>query len=79
MLVFTGYEVLNCQYTGATLKSHNRSLKTRFAVFPRRFAYAVHKNFGVRLFGEACWCLRNHRPEIDMMLDIVSSNIRTDD
>ena len=51
MLFDTGYEVLDWRYTGASLNSPNRSLKTRLAVFPRRLAYAVHKDFGVRLFG----------------------------
>ena len=47
----TGYEVLNWRYTGASLNSPNRSLKTRLAALPRRIAYAVNKDFGVRLLG----------------------------
>jgi len=47
----TGYEVLDWRYTGASLNSPNRSLKTRLAALPRRIAYAVNKDFGVRLLG----------------------------
>ena len=47
----TGYEVLDWRYTGASLNSPNRSLKTRLAAMPRRIAYAVNKDFGVRLLG----------------------------
>jgi len=47
----TGYEVLDWRYTGASLNSPNRSLKTRFSALPRRLAYAVDKDFGVRLLG----------------------------
>ena len=51
ILLDTGYEVLDWRYTGASLNSPNRSLKTRFAALPRRIAYAVNKDFGVRLLG----------------------------
>jgi SAM-dependent methyltransferase len=51
MLFDTGYEVLDWRYTGASLNSPNRSLKTRLAALPRQIAYAVHKDFGVRLLG----------------------------
>jgi hypothetical protein len=47
----TGYEVLDWRYTGASLNMPNRSLKTRFSALPRRIAYAVDKDFGVRLLG----------------------------
>ena len=50
-LLDTGYEVLDWRYTGASLNSPNRSLKTRLAALPRRIAYAVNKDFGVRLLG----------------------------
>ncbi len=50
-LVDTGYEVLDWRYTGASLNSPNRSLKTRLAALPRQIAYAVNKDFGVRLLG----------------------------
>ena len=50
-LLDTGYEVLDWRYTGASLHSPNRSLKTRLAALPRRIAYAVNKDFGVRLLG----------------------------
>jgi SAM-dependent methyltransferase len=47
----TGYEVIDWRYTGASLNSPNRSVKTRFAALPRRLAYAVNKDLGVRLLG----------------------------
>jgi hypothetical protein len=50
-LIDTGYEVLDWRYTGASLNSPNRSFKTRLAALPRRIAYAVNKDFGVRLLG----------------------------
>lgn len=50
-LLDTGYEVIEWRYTGASLNSPNRSLITRLAALPRRIAYAVNKDFGVRLLG----------------------------
>lgn len=50
-LLETGYEVLDWRYTGASLNMPNRSLKTLLAALPRRIAYAVNKDFGVRLLG----------------------------
>ncbi len=47
----SGYEILNWQYTGASLNSPNRSLKTKLASIPRKILYSIHKDFGVRLFG----------------------------
>jgi len=46
-----GYEVLEWRYTGASLNSPNRSLKQQLASLPRRLAYTVNKDFGVRLLG----------------------------
>lgn len=46
-----GYEIINWQYTGASLNSPNRSWKTQLAGILRRLVYAVHKDFGVRLLG----------------------------
>jgi SAM-dependent methyltransferase len=45
------YEILDWRYTNASLNSPNRSLKTRLAALPRQLAYAVNKDFGVRLLG----------------------------
>lgn len=45
------YEILEWRYTGASLSGPSRTWKTRLASFPRRLAYAVHKDFGVRFFG----------------------------
>ena len=46
-----GFEVMNWQYTNASLNAPDRSLKTRIAALPRRIAYAVNKDVGVRLLG----------------------------
>jgi hypothetical protein len=51
ILLDTGYEVLDWRYTGASLNSPKRSLKTRLAALPRLIAYKVNKDFGVRLLG----------------------------
>jgi SAM-dependent methyltransferase len=45
------YYVLECCYTGAAFTSPKRDWKTRLADFPRRLAYLVNKDFGVRLLG----------------------------
>lgn len=50
-LLDAGYEVLDWRYTGASLNMPNRSLKTLFAALPRRIAYALNKDLGVRLLG----------------------------
>jgi hypothetical protein len=50
-LLDTGYEVLDWRYTGASLSSPNRSMKTRLAALPRRIAYSLNKDLGVRLLG----------------------------
>lgn len=46
-----GYKVIEWRYTGASLSSPNRSWKTRLASLPRRLAYTVNRDFGVRLLG----------------------------
>lgn len=50
-LVDSGYDIVEWRYTGASLDAPNRSLKTRVAALPRRVAYAINKDFGVRLLG----------------------------
>lgn len=46
-----GYEVLDCQYTGACFTAPQMSLKTRLAQWPRRIVSLFNKDFGVRLLG----------------------------
>jgi SAM-dependent methyltransferase len=46
-----GYKVLDWFYTGASLEGPAQHWKTRLASLPRRVAYAVNKDIGVRLFG----------------------------
>jgi len=50
-LIETGYKILDWRYTGVSLNMPKRFLKTRLMSLPRRMAYAVNKDFGVRLFG----------------------------
>lgn len=45
------YEVLDCRYTGAAFAGPQRTWKTKLASLPRRLAYAVNKDAGVRLLG----------------------------
>jgi SAM-dependent methyltransferase len=45
------YEIVHWQYTGAAFASPQRTLKTRLATIPRFLAYALNKDWGVRLLG----------------------------
>jgi len=47
----TGYKIIDWRYTGASLNSPNRSRRTRLVSIVRRLAYALNKDFGVRLLG----------------------------
>lgn len=51
MLADCGYKVVEWQYTGASLNSPQRSLRTRVAGYLRRLAYFFNKDWGVRLLG----------------------------
>jgi SAM-dependent methyltransferase len=46
-----GYDILDWHYTGAAFTSPKRHWKTKLASLPRRLAYAVNKDWGVRLLG----------------------------
>ena len=46
-----GYEVVDWTYTGAAFAAPQRTWKTRLAGVPRRIAYALGKDAGVRLLG----------------------------
>jgi SAM-dependent methyltransferase len=46
-----GYDILDWHYTGAAFTSPKRNWRTRLASLPRRMAYAVNKDWGVRLLG----------------------------
>ncbi len=46
-----GFDVLDCQYTGAAFNTPQAEWKTRLAQLPRRIAYALNKDVGVRLLG----------------------------
>ena len=46
-----GYHIVEARYTGAYAVGARRSLRTIFAALPRRIAYALHKDAGVRLLG----------------------------
>lgn len=51
LLEESGFEIIEARYTGASLHSSQRSLKSRLASFLRRGFYAINKDFGVRLVG----------------------------
>lgn len=46
-----GYKIIDWRYTGASINMPNLSLKTRLARLPRRIAFAINKDWGVRLLG----------------------------
>lgn len=57
-----GYEIRDWFYTGAAFSAPQRRWLTRLASLPRRLAYAVGKDFGVRLLGgETLMVLAKHR------------------
>jgi hypothetical protein len=45
------YDILKCQYTGASMNAPNRSLKTKLANIPRSVVGYFNKDWSVRLFG----------------------------
>lgn len=51
VLAEAGYELVEWKYTGASLNSPERSLKTKIAAWPRRLLYSLNRDFGVRLLG----------------------------
>lgn len=51
LLMESSYDVVDWFYTGASLSTPQRNWKTRFASLPRRLAYAINKDLGVRLLG----------------------------
>jgi SAM-dependent methyltransferase len=46
-----GFKVLDWRYSGAAFNTPQRNWKTRIASIPRSLAYALNKDFGVRLLG----------------------------
>ena len=51
LLAECGYEVIDWKYTGAAFTAPQRNWKTRAVSVFRRVAYALSKDFGVRLLG----------------------------
>lgn len=51
LLTECGFDVLDYQYTGAAFNTPQAGLKTRMAQLPRRIAYVLNKDVGVRLLG----------------------------
>lgn len=47
----SGFEVMHWRYTNASLSGPSQTFKTRLASLPRRLAYLINKDFGVRLLG----------------------------
>jgi len=46
-----GFDIIEARYTGAAFNAPQATLKTRLAQLPRRLAYALNKDVGVRLLG----------------------------
>jgi hypothetical protein len=51
LVVDCGYEVVDWSYTGAAFSAPQRTWRTRLASLPRRLAYALGGDAGVRLVG----------------------------
>jgi len=47
----TGWEVLDCVYSGAAFSSPQATFKTKLAAILRKLMYTVHKDIGVRILG----------------------------
>jgi len=61
-----GYNIVKWSYSGATFNSPQRSLKTKLASVPRRFAYILNKDLGVRIFGgETLFVLAINKDYVD--------------
>ncbi len=46
-----GYEILQWNYTGASLFSPNRNLLTKIASIPRKLLFTISRDIGVRIMG----------------------------
>lgn len=51
LMIECGYEVVDYCYTGSAFNAPQAGLKTKLAQIPRRIAYAINKDWGVRLLG----------------------------
>jgi len=61
-----GYNIIKWSYSGATFNSPRRSLKTILASIPRRLAYTLNKDLGVRIFGgETLFVLARNKDCVD--------------
>lgn len=47
----SGYEIVSWRYTGAAFSSPKRTWKTRLGALPRKIAYLVNRDLGVRILG----------------------------
>lgn len=50
-LIDSGYEIIEWEYTGASVSISNKSLITSLANVPRILVSLINKDFAVRLFG----------------------------
>ena len=50
-LKYTGYEIVDYFYTASSLELPNRGWKANLLKIPRKFAFSVNKDLGVRLLG----------------------------
>lgn len=51
LLEESGFDIVDCQYTSASLEAPQRSFKTKIAGLVRRILFALNHDLGARLFG----------------------------
>lgn len=62
LLIESNFEIVDWWYSGAALNAPKRNWRTVLASFPRRIAYAINKDLGVRaLGGETLYVLARDR------------------
>lgn len=61
-----GYNIISWSYSGAAFSSLQKTLKTKLASIPRRLAYSLNKDLGVRIFGgETLFVLAKNKDHSD--------------
>jgi len=51
LLEESGFDIVDCQYTSASLEAPQRSFNTKIAGLVRRILFALNHDLGARLFG----------------------------
>jgi len=50
-LIDSGYEIIDCFYTAATIYLPSKSIKSRLAILPRKLLYYTNQDFAAKLLG----------------------------